>query len=194
MLKRFIDVTIALVAIVILSPIFLLLILITAIASEGRIFYNQERIGYRLKPFVMYKFVSMYADAEKNGPSLWVLGDARQTKWGEFMRKHRLDELPQLWNILCGDMSFVGPTRPERKYYIDQLIKIAPDYQNLLSQKPGLVSIGIVEYGYASSVEQMAERMQHDLKYLQDTSLTKDLNILLKAFFKVILGRASRSY
>ena len=137
----------------------------------------------------MYKFVSMYPDAEKDGPLLWVPGDERQTKWGEFMRKRRFDELPQLWNILCGDMSLVGPTRPERKYYIDQLIKIAPEYKSLLTQKPGLVSIGIVEYGYASSVEQMVERMDYDLKYLQDTSPTKDLNILLKAFFKVILGR-----
>jgi len=105
------------------------------------------------------------------------------------MRKRRFDELPQLWNILKGDMSFVGSTRPERKFYIDQVIKIAPEYISLLDIKPGLVSIGIVEYGYASSVEQMVERMQFDLKYLQNPSPFKDIQILFKAFWKVILGR-----
>ncbi len=189
MLKRFVDVLVALVAITLLSPIFLLVLLITALTTNGAIFYSQERIGFRGKPFIMYKFISMYPDAEKDGPSLWVQGDKRQTKWGEFMRKRRFDELPQLWNILCGDMSFVGPTRPERKFYIDKLIKISPEYQSLLSAKPGLVSIGIVEYGYASSVEQMKERMQFDLQYLNDTSAFKDIKILFKAFLKVILGR-----
>ncbi len=189
MLKRFVDVLVALVAIVLLSPLFLLVLLITAITSKGAIFYRQERIGYKGKPFIMYKFVSMYPDAEKNGPCLWIEGDKRQTKWGEFMRKRRFDELPQLWNILRGDMGFVGPTRPERKYYIDKLVKIAPDYKTLLNAKPGLVSIGIVEYGYASSVEQMKDRMQYDMQYLKDTSPIKDLKILYRAFWKVILGR-----
>ena len=189
MLKRFVDVLVALVAIIVLSPLFLLVLLITALTSQGAVFYRQERIGCKEKPFVMYKFVSMYPDAEKDGPCLWIEGDKRQTKWGEFMRKRRFDELPQLWNILRGDMSFVGPTRPERKYYIDQLVKIAPEYKTLLNAKPGLVSIGIVEYGYASSVEQMKERMQYDMEYLKDTSPIKDLKILYLAFWKVILGR-----
>ena len=189
MLKRFVDVLVALVAIVLLSPIFLLVLFITALTSNGAIFYRQERVGFCGRPFIMYKFISMYPDAEKNGPCLWVQGDKRQTKWGEFMRKRRFDELPQLWNILRGDMSFVGPTRPERKFYIDKLVQIAPEYQSLLSAKPGLVSIGIVEYGYASSVEQMKERMQFDLQYLNDTSAFKDIKILFKAFLKVILGR-----
>lgn len=189
MLKRFVDVFVALLAIAVLSPLFMLVLLITALTSEGVIFYRQERIGYKGKPFIMYKFVSMYPDAEKDGPCLWTEGDKRQTKWGEFMRKRRFDELPQLWNILLGDMSFVGPTRPERKYYIDKLLKIAPEYQTLLNAKPGLVSIGIVEYGYASSVEQMKERMEYDMEYLNDTSPIKDLKILYRAFWKVILGR-----
>jgi lipopolysaccharide/colanic/teichoic acid biosynthesis glycosyltransferase len=189
MLKRFVDVLVALVAIVVLSPLFILVLLITALTSNGIIFYRQERIGYNWKPFVMYKFVSMYPDAEKDGPCLWVKGDKRQTKWGEFMRKRRFDELPQLWNILCGDMSLVGPTRPERKYYIDKLMQIAPEYESLLCKRPGLVSIGIVEYGYASSVKEMRERMQYDLQYIKDTSSIKDLKILIKAFWKVILGR-----
>ncbi|MFP5041173.1 sugar transferase [Parasediminibacterium sp. JCM 36343] len=189
MLKRCVDVVVALVAIVILSPLFLLVLIITALSSGGAILYSQERIGYKGKPFMMYKFVSMYPDAEKNGPALWVKGDKRQTKWGVFMRKRRFDELPQLWNILKGDMSFVGSTRPERKYYIDQLVKIAPEYTNLLSIKPGLVSIGIVEYGYASSVAEMKERMQYDLAYLKNPSPFKDLRIIAKGMWKVLMGK-----
>jgi len=189
MLKRFVDVIVAFVAIVILSPVFLLLMVITALSTGGIVFYKQERIGYKGIPFIIYKFVSMYPDAEKNGPALWVEGDTRQTKWGEFIRKRRFDELPQLWNILKGDMSFVGSTRPERKFYIDQVVKVAPEYLTLLDAKPGLVSNGIVEYGYASTVGQMIERMQFDLKYLQDTSPFKDLQILAKAFWKVVLGK-----
>ena len=189
MFKRFVDIAVAFTAIVVLSPLFILIIIITAISTGGTVFYKQERLGYKAVPFIIYKFVSMYPDAEKNGPALWVEGDPRQTKWGEFMRKRRFDELPQLWNILKGDMSFVGSTRPERKFYIDQVIKIAPEYISLLDTKPGLVSIGIVEYGYASSVEQMVERMQFDLKYLQNPSPFKDIQILIKAFWKVILGR-----
>lgn len=189
MLKRLVDVIVALLAIIILSPLFLLLILITAFSTGGVVFYKQERIGYKGVPFTIYKFVSMRPDAEKNGPALWFVGDPRQTKWGEFIRKRRFDELPQLWNILKGDMSFVGSTRPERKYYIDQLVKLKPEYSRLLDVKPGLVSNGIVEYGYASTVEQMIERMQFDLKYLQDTSPFKDLQILFKAFWKVVLGK-----
>ena len=189
MLKRLVDVVVALVAILILSPIILLLMMITALVSGGTVFYRQERIGLKGKPFIMYKLVSMFPDAEKDGPRLWVEGDPRQTKWGTFMRKRRFDELPQLWNILKGDMSLVGSTRPERKYYIDQLVKVAPQYFKLLYIKPGLVSIGIVEYGYASSVEEMKERLQYDLQYLKDPSPFKDLHILIKAFWKVILGK-----
>jgi len=189
MLKRVVDVVVALVAIIILFPFFILLMIITAISAGGRVFYCQERIGYKGKPFIMYKLISMYPDAEKNGPALWIKGDPRQTKWGAIMRKRRFDELPQLWNILKGDMSFVGSTRPERKFYIDKLIKIAPAYSQLLSIKPGLVSIGIVEYGYASSIEQMTERMQYDLEYLKNPSPFRDFQILYKAFWKVILGR-----
>ncbi len=189
MLKRLVDVVVAFVAILIFSPIILVLMIITAIVSGGVIFYRQERIGLKGRSFIMYKFVSMFPDAEKDGPRLWVEGDPRQTKWGTFMRKRRFDELPQLWNILKGDISFVGSTRPERKYYIDQLVKIAPQYFELLNVKPGLVSIGIVEYGYASTIDEMKERMQYDMQYLNNPSQFKDLHILIKAFWKVILGK-----
>ena len=183
---------VAFVAIVLLLPVFLLLFLITALYTGGTIFYCQERIGFKGVPFTMYKLVSMRSDAEKDGPRLWVEGDDRQTKWGELMRKHRFDELPQLWNILKGDMSFVGSTRPERKFYIDQIVKVAPEYLSLLEVKPGLVSNGIVEYGYASSVEQMLERMKLDLKYLENPSPFKDLQILVKAFWRVVLAKGKK--
>jgi len=189
MVKRLIEVLVALLAIIILFPFFVILMLITAISTKGSIFYCQERIGLGGKPFTMYKLISMHPDAEKDGPALWVFGDSRQTKWGEFMRKRRFDELPQLWNILIGDMSFVGGTRPERKYYIDQLIKIAPEYNSLLTVKPGLVSVGIVDYGYASTVEQMLVRMKLDLTYLNNPSPYRDVQLLYKAFWKVILGK-----
>lgn len=189
MLKRCVDVLVALVAFVVLFPFLLILMLITALTSNGRVFYKQERIGYKGKPFTMYKLVSMYPDAEKYGPKLWVEGDPRQTKWGAFMRKRRFDELPQLWNILKGDMSIVGSTRPERKFYIDQLVKQAPDYLKLLEVKPGLVSKGIVEFGYASSIDDMQTRMQHDLIYLNNPSPFKDVVILMKAVWKVLMGR-----
>ena len=189
MLKRLVDVVVALSAILIFSPIILLLMLITAMVSKGVIFYRQERIGLKGKPFIMYKLVTMIPDAEKDGPRLWVEGDPRQTKWGAIIRKRRFDELPQLFNILKGDMSLVGPTRPERKYYIDQLEKIAPQYMKLLNVKPGLVSIGIVEYGYASSIDEMKERMQYDMLYIKDSSPFRDVHILIKAFWKVILGK-----
>ncbi len=188
MLKRCVDIAVAGLAIIVLSPIIIVIALITAVFSQGRIIYKQERIGLNGQPFMMYKFISMYPDAEKDGPALWMEGDVRQTRWGVFMRKRRFDELPQLWNILIGDMSFVGSTRPERKYYVDQILAIAPAYANLLAIKPGLVSIGIVEYGYASSVKEMVERMQYDLTYLNNPSPFKDLKLIWRAFWKVMLG------
>ena len=192
MLKRLVDMVVAFLAILLLSPLFLLLFIIMALSTGGTIFYKQERIGYKGIPFTMYKLVSMRPDAEKDGPKLWVEGDERQTKLGEFMRKHRFDELPQLWNILKGDISFVGSTRPERKFYIDQIVKVAPEYLSLLEVKPGLVSIGIVEYGYASSVEQMLERMKFDLQYLSNPSPFRDLQILMKAFWRVVLAKGKK--
>lgn len=138
---------------------------------------------------MMYKFVSMYPDAEKNGPGLWYKGDPRQTRWGEFIRKRRFDELPQLFNVVKGDMGFVGPTRPERKFYIDQILEKNPDYALLLSERPGLVSNGIVEYGYASTVEEMLERMQYDIAYTKDPSYWKAVRVLVKGFWKVVLGK-----
>jgi len=189
MLKRLFDVLASCILLVMLSPFLLIIACITAISTKGSVIYTQERIGLNRKPFIMYKFVSMYADAEKNGPALWVLHDERQTKWGELMRKRRIDELPQLWNILKGDMSFVGATRPERLFYIQQIVQQNANYWKLLQQKPELISLGIIEFGYASSVEEMLQRMQFDLQYLQKVSWKSDLVIIAKAVYKVLFGK-----
>jgi len=130
----------------------------------------------------------MVANAEPNGPMLSKENDDRITRWGKFMRKWRLDELPQLWNILTGDMSLVGP-RPERKFYIDQLSQFTPYYKYLLKVKPGLTSWGMVRFGYASSVEEMIERMQYDLIYLENASLLIDLKIMVYSLKIIVTGK-----
>ncbi len=130
----------------------------------------------------------MFADAEKNGPALSSDNDIRITAWGKFMRTWRLDELPQLWNILIGDMSLVGP-RPERKFYIDQVLKQSPQYSDLLKVKPGLTSWGMVKFGYASSVEEMIQRMEYDLKYIENNSMLLDFRIILHTFSLVVSGK-----
>jgi len=139
-------------------------------------------------PFTMYKFRTMYVDAEKDGPALSREGDPRITPIGRWLRKTRMDELPQFWNVLIGDMSLVGP-RPERKYYADQILLRAPEYRQLFKIKPGITSLGMVKYGYASSVDEMIERMQYDLIYLANRSFLLDLKILLYTVLRVIQAR-----
>jgi len=187
-LKRSFDIIFSLTALIVLSPVLLIIAIITILSSKGPIIYKQERIGYNQKPFIIYKFRSMFADAEKNGPALSSDNDIRITAWGKFMRTWRLDELPQLWNILIGDMSLVGP-RPERKFYIDQLLKQSPQYSDLLKVKPGLTSWGMVKFGYASSVEEMIQRMEYDLKYIENTSMLLDFRIILHTFSLVVSGK-----
>ena len=187
-LKRSFDIIFSLTALIILSPVLLIIAIITILSSKGPIIYKQERIGYNQKPFIIYKFRSMFADAEKNGPALSSDNDIRITAWGKFMRTWRLDELPQLWSILIGDMSLVGP-RPERKFYIDQLLKQSPKYSDLLKVKPGLTSWGMVKFGYASSVEEMIQRMEYDLKYIENTSMLLDFRIILHTFSLVVSGK-----
>lgn len=169
-------------------PIFMLLMAITKLTSRGPVFYKQERIGRNGKPFNIYKFRSMIVDSEVNGPQLTTDGDPRVTKWGNFMRKTHLDELPQFWNVLVGDMSVVGP-RPEREFFIEQIVKKAPSYKNLLSLKPGITSIGQVDYGYAENIEEMCERMTLDLDYLDEVNLAKDLAIIVKTVGTMIYGK-----
>ena len=187
--KRVIDVVCSLAALIVLSPLLLFVAFRTRLSSPGSIFYTQQRIGYRGKPFTIYKFRSMYTNAEQNGiPHLSSDADIRVTEWGRFMRKWRLDELPQLYNIIVGDMSLVGP-RPERKHYIDLIQQCNPYYKYLLKVKPGLTSWGMVQFGYASSVEEMLERLQYDLVYIKNISLLVDFRIMLYTIKIIMSGK-----
>ena len=156
--------------------------------SPGPVFFRQERIGYLGQPFWMYKFRTMYVNAEEKGPSLSSEDDPRVTPFGRIMRKYRLDELPQFWNVLKGDMSLVGP-RPERKYFIDEIVKAAPYYYLLHNVRPGITSLGMVKYGYAASVDKMVERMEYDILYYENMSLTLDLTILIYTVKTVLTGK-----
>jgi lipopolysaccharide/colanic/teichoic acid biosynthesis glycosyltransferase len=186
--KRLLDVAGSLVSMIVLSPLMLFVSLRTKLSSEGPVIFSQERIGYKGKRFNIHKFRSMYADAEKNGPALSSENDPRITAWGRVMRKWRLDELPQLWNILKGEMSFVGP-RPERKFYIDQINQRTPYFRYLQKVKPGLTSWGMVQFGYASNVEEMIERMKYDLVYVETASLLLDFKIMIYTLKTIFLGK-----
>lgn len=187
-IKRIADVVISLLAMVILSPVYLITAIIVKSTSPGPVFYAQERIGLHGKPFRMHKFRSMYVDAESAGPALSKDDDPRITPFGRFMRKVRLDEIPQFYNVLRGTMSIVGP-RPERQYYIDQIVKQAPEYLLLQRIKPGITSWGQVKYGYASTVDEMVERLRYDLLYLDNMSITTDLKIMVYTAKIIIQGR-----
>lgn len=187
-IKQLLDYLFALTAITLLSPFFIALPVLIKLSSRGPVIFKQERIGQFGKPFNLYKFRSMYADAEKNGPALSSKHDPRVTPIGRFMRKTRLDELPNFINVLKGDMSIVGP-RPERQIFIDQIVRIAPHYLHLQKVKPGITSWGQVKFGYAENVEQMVERLKYDIIYLENMTLYVDLKIIIYTILTVIKGR-----
>lgn len=189
-IKRTFDFTLALVSLVVFSPLIALLaFMIKREDPEGDIIYRQERIGYKGKPFMLYKFRSMRMDAERdNSPQLFTDGDSRLTRVGAFIRAHHLDEFPQLWNVIKGEMSFVGP-RPERQFFIDQIMQHNPDYVRLYAVRPGLFSYATLYNGYTDTMEKMLERLRLDLKYLDNFSIFTDIKIIFLTAFSIIFGK-----
>lgn len=186
--KLVIDFVASFIAIALLLPVGLIIAAVIKLTSKGPVFFKQERIGRYGKPFVLIKFRSMCVNSEVNGPALSSRSDNRVTPFGRFMRKTRLDELPNFLNVLKGDLSLVGP-RPERQFYIDQIVKKAPHYLHLQKVKPGITSWGQVKYGYAENVDQMVERLKYDILYLENMSLLVDLRIIIYTLITVFRGR-----
>ena len=187
-LKRIIDLVVSSVVLLLLGPLYLYLAIRVKNSSSGPIFYYQERVGHKGKPFNIIKFRSMYVNSEEQGPALSSDDDPRVTPWGRVMRKWRLDEIPQFYNVLKGEMSLVGP-RPERQHYIDKLTLIAPEYRHLQKVKPGITSWGMVKFGYAENVEEMIERMKFDLIYLDNRTLVIDFKILIHTVLILFQGK-----
>lgn len=185
--KQAFDFILSLIVLILFSPLFLFIAMGIKATSKGPIIYSHERIGRFGKPFTLYKFRSMYVDAEKNGPELSSKNDSRITPFGRFLRKTKLDELPNFWNVLKGDMSIVGP-RPERKYYIDKIVEVAPHYLHLQKVKPGITSWGQVKYGYAKDVDQMVERLKYDILYIENMSLYVDFKIIIYTLLTILRG------
>lgn len=187
-IKRAMDIILSIIAMLILLPVYIITAIGVRLSSKGPIIYSQERIGLQGKPFMMHKFRSMYSDAEKGVPMLSSDSDKRITPFGRFIRKVRLDEIPQFYSVLIGDMSLVGP-RPERQYFIDQIIPRAPHYMLLQKIKPGITSWGQVKFGYAENVNEMIERLRYDILYIENMSITMDIKIMIYTVLIVAMGR-----
>ena len=187
--KRVGDCIIASILMMLFSPLFLVCYIAVKREDGGPVIFKQERIGRFGRPFYIYKFRSMRLDAEKKGPALYAGGkDKRLTKIGKFLREHHLDELPQLWNVFCGDMSFIGP-RPERKLYIDKIMERDPRYRFLYQIRPGVTSYATLYNGYTDTIEKMLRRLRYDLFYLQHRSWWLDFKILIKTFINIVFGK-----
>ncbi|MDR1981784.1 MAG: sugar transferase [Tannerellaceae bacterium] len=187
-IKFFLDKVLSVLILICFSPLFLYIAWRVKRDSPGPVFFKQERIGYMGKPFIMYKFRTMYEGSENRGPLLSYQNDSRVTPFGRIMRKYRLDEWAQFWNVLKGDMSIVGP-RPERRYFIEQIVKKAPYYYLLHNVRPGITSWGMVKYGYAGDVDKMIERLEYDMLYYENMSLALDMTILLYTAKTVLTGK-----
>lgn len=187
-IKRGMDIVLSILAMILLIPLYIFTAIGVKLSSKGPVIYSQERVGLYGKPFKMHKFRSMYCDAEKDVPMLSSKSDNRITPFGRFIRKVRLDEIPQFYSVLIGDMSLVGP-RPERQYFIDQIAKRAPHYMLLLKVKPGITSWGQVKFGYAENVDEMIERLKYDILYIENMSIAMDIKILIYTVHIVLTGR-----
>lgn len=187
--KRVFDFLVAFVALVVFSPLFIVCYFAVKHEDGGPAIFKQERIGRFGRPFYIYKFRSMRVDAEKNGPALYQHErDTRMTKVGKFLRVHHLDELPQLWNVVKGDMSFIGP-RPERKFYIDKIMLHDVRYEYLYQIRPGVTSYATLYNGYTDTMEKMLKRLELDLYYLKHRSWWFDITILFKTFVNLAIGK-----
>lgn len=190
-MKRVLDFIIAAVCLVVFAPLFLICIVAIWLEDGAPTIFRQERIGLHGKPFYIYKFRSMMRDAEKDGPQLLLegaLNDPRLTRVGRFLRAHHLDELPQLWNVVRGDMAFIG-YRPERKFYIDQIMERDPRYEQLYAIRPGVTSYATLYNGYTDTIEKMLRRLELDLYYLEHQSLWFDFTVLIKTFLSIVFGK-----
>ena len=189
MIKRLFDIIASALGLIILAPVFLVIYIILKVTTPGPAIFVQERIGLHGRPFNIYKFRTMVVNNEQNGiPQLAEANDDRLTPFGRWLRSHHLDELPQLWNVLKGDMSFIGP-RPERKYFIDQIMEHDPRYAELYKIRPGLTSYATLYNGYTDTMEKMLRRLELDLYYLDHRSWWFDLKIITKTFANVLFGK-----
>jgi exopolysaccharide biosynthesis polyprenyl glycosylphosphotransferase len=186
--KQMLDMVLSIISLIVLLPLIIFLVIGVKMSSPGPVLYRQQRVGRFGKHFKIYKFRSMYHNAEENGPELSSKHDPRVTRFGQFMRRHRLDEIPNFINVLKGDMALVGP-RPEREYFINKITEQAPHYIHLHKVKPGITSWGQVKYGYAESVEEMIKRLRYDILYIENMSLFVDLKILFYTAITIVKGR-----